>query len=113
MAKKKGIEIEIFRDSSDFVIGFSAKGHAGTAQYGKDIVCAAVSTLTQTAALGLAKHLKRELLLHHASGDMTVRLTTKPDGLTNAIFETMILGLNEIEKINPQIVHILNAQEVK
>ena len=33
--------------------GFQAVGHADFADYGEDIVCAAVSVLTQTAVLGL------------------------------------------------------------
>lgn len=113
MVRRSGVEIEIFRNALGLVVGFSAKGHAGTAKHGKDIVCAAISALTQTTALGLVKHLNREIDLQHASGDMVVHLKAKPDALTNAVFETMILGLNEIEKINPQGVHILDAQEVK
>ncbi|WP_418627334.1 ribosomal-processing cysteine protease Prp [Anaerosinus sp.] len=113
MVRRSGVEIEIFRNALGLVVGFSAKGHAGTAKHGKDIVCAAISALTQTTALGLVKHLNREIDLQHASGDMVVRLKAKPDALTNTVFETMILGLNEIEKINPQSVHILDAQEVK
>ena len=113
MVRRSEEKTEVFRNALGLVVGFSAKGHAGTAKHGKDIVCAAISALTQTTALGLVKHLNREIDLQHASGDMVVHLKAKPDALTNAVFETMILGLNEIEKINPQGVHILDAQEVK
>lgn len=33
--------------------GFKAQGHTGFADHGEDIVCAAVSVLTQTAVLGI------------------------------------------------------------
>lgn len=33
--------------------GFKALGHSGYADHGQDVVCAAVSVLTQTAVLGL------------------------------------------------------------
>lgn len=35
--------------------GFTCTGHAGFAEAGSDIVCSAVSALTQTAVLGLAE----------------------------------------------------------
>lgn len=37
--------------------GFRARGHTGYADHGEDIVCAAVSALTQTAVLGLEETL--------------------------------------------------------
>ncbi|MDF2564736.1 MAG: hypothetical protein K0Q53_1131 [Massilibacillus sp.] len=101
------IKVKIFRDLTGMVTGFNVTGHADTAPHGQDIVCAAVSALTQTALLGLGKHLKRELDFDIASGKLKVSLKTAPDELTSAIFETMILGLTEIENINPKGVHIL------
>ena len=35
-------------------IGFDAHGHTGYAECGEDIVCAAVSAITQTAAIKIA-----------------------------------------------------------
>ena len=35
-------------------MGFTASGHSGFAERGHDIVCAAVSALTQTCELGLS-----------------------------------------------------------
>lgn len=101
------IKIKIFRDLTGMVTGFYVTGHANTAPHGQDIVCAAVSALSQTALLGLGKHLKREVDFDIASGRLQVSLKTPPDELTSAIFETMILGLIEIENINPKRVHIL------
>ncbi len=34
-------------------MGFTAKGHSGFSEYGTDIVCAAVSALTQSCAKGI------------------------------------------------------------
>lgn len=36
-------------------IGFDAHGHTGYAECGEDIVCAAVSAITQTAAMGVSE----------------------------------------------------------
>lgn len=101
------IKIEIFRDLQGDVEGFKIVGHANTAPHGKDIVCAAVSTLAQTALLGVESYLGKPVDYNISSGNLQMRLMSKPDELTNAIFETMILGLSEIENINPKSVQIL------
>lgn len=100
------IEIKIFRASDGMVEGFHVTGHANTAPHGRDIVCAAVSALTQTALLGIGKYLGREVDFAVRSGSLEMKLIAAPDELTSAVFETMILGLHEIEKINPKNVRI-------
>ncbi len=47
------IEISYGRDASGFIRKLSVSGHSGYAEAGGDIVCAAVSALTQTAAIAL------------------------------------------------------------
>lgn len=46
--------ITLFRSRSRLV-GFQAEGHTGYAEEGSDIVCAAISALTQGAVIGLEK----------------------------------------------------------
>lgn len=100
------IKIKIFRTPEHLIEGFEVSGHANTAPHGQDIVCAAVSALTQTAVLGLEGYLQRSFQLDMANGRLKVMLEAGPDQLTGAILETMVLGLLEIEKINPQVVRI-------
>lgn len=45
------VEIKVSKCSGDVQI--SIKGHANSNEYGKDIVCAGVSAVVQTALLGL------------------------------------------------------------
>ena len=100
--------MEIERDSSQSICGFSVRGHSGTAPRGQDIVCAGVSALTQTAVLGLNRHLKREdLQLTIKPGLMVLAVQDATDPLTDAILETMLLGLNEIAKSSSDSVRIL------
>lgn len=101
------IKIEIFRNATESIEEFQVNGHADAGAYGEDVVCAAVSALTQTALLGLGKYLGRELDYRVASADLHMRLKTLPDASTNAILETMLLGLREIATINPKSVQIL------
>ena len=101
------IRVRIERDSTGRIQGFEAKGHAGAGPRGNDIVCAAVSVLTDSVFLGLDRHLKREMEWNADSGDISVRLKEAPDELTEAILATLVLGLTEIQKIYPDRLRIL------
>jgi uncharacterized protein YsxB (DUF464 family) len=100
------VRIDIYRDAAGAITGFAADGHADTAPHGRDIVCAGVAALTQTAVLGLERHLGRDFDLDIGSGKLILRLKGAPDASTGAILETMLLGLAEIAKQSPQSVRI-------
>ena len=100
------VRIDIYRDAAGAITGFAASGHADTAPHGQDIVCAGVAALTQTAVLGLERHLRRDIELEQAAGNLVLRLREAPDASTGAILETMLLGLAEIAKISPNSVRI-------
>ncbi len=107
------IKVLIFEDVDRKVSGFQVSGHSGTAAHGKDIVCAGISSLAQTALLGIGEYLHREMDYSVASGKLSMRLKSAPDDLTEAILQTMLLGMSEIEKISPKAVHISRRQGVK
>ena len=101
------IRVRIERDSTGRIQGFEAKGHAGAGPRGNDIVCAAVSVLTDSVFLGLDRHLHRAMEWSANSGDIPVHLKDVPDDLTEAILTTMVLGLSEIQKKYPDKLRIL------
>lgn len=79
--------------------GFRAHGHAGYADPGEDIVCAAVSILTQTAVLGLEQVLgvACQLQIDEAKGLLECAL---PQGLpeklwqdAQLVLEVLLVGL--------------------
>ena len=100
------IAINIYRNSGGAITGYNISGHANTAPHGQDIVCAGVAALSQTAVLGLERHLQRSIQLDVASGKLIVELADEPDALTEAILESMVLGLTEIVKLYPKSVRI-------
>jgi hypothetical protein len=104
------INIEIVRNSDQAMVGFSVTGHANTAPHGQDIVCAGISALTQTAVLGLERQLKKEVQIKIASGNLKMNLLDKPDALTDAVLETMLIGLTEIGNLHSQSVRILERR---
>lgn len=80
--------------------GFEARGHAGYAQEGSDIVCSAVSAITQTAVLGLTEAAGLKPLVEVKEARLSCRL---PEGLSpeereraKLILETMAIGLRSI-----------------
>ena len=84
-------------------VGFEAAGHAMFREAGSDIVCSAVSALTQTAVLGLTELLELELDLS-IDEEEGICCRLKP-GLTpgqqqqaQLILDTMWIGLRSIEE---------------
>lgn len=104
------IEIKVYRNDEGRIAGYDVRGHHG--EYGSDIVCAGISSLTQTALKGVGQHLHRKVDYHVASGDLHVRLKGVPDALTDAILETMLIGLYDIQEYDPEEIHISEVQEV-
>jgi uncharacterized protein YsxB (DUF464 family) len=100
------IRVKIFRNGAGEITGFAITGHANTAPRGQDIVCAGVAALSQTAVLGLDRHLKRKINVDQADGRLVLELSDPPDTATAAILETMLLGLKEIAQLSPYRVHI-------
>ena len=107
------IKAEIY-SNGDKITGFSILGHSGTAPRGHDIYCAGVSALSQSAYLALVNHLKCDVDMNQASGNLTVTLKGEPTDLTEAVFRTMLLGLIEIEKLKPEALKlILNDGQIQ
>lgn len=83
-------------------VGFIAKGHTGYAEAGEDIVCAAVSALTQTAYLGLAQYMESEPEVIQKDGELRLRLPERlsaEDAHTaRLILGTMLAGLRSVEE---------------
>lgn len=94
------IEVRIGRGEGDHIREFRVSGHAGFDEAGKDIVCAAVSVLAQTAILGLEEHVGLNLDVEVNSGMLRCRLPEIEDYITrlraDAILESMVLGLQGI-----------------
>ena len=100
------IKAELFSGKDGRLVGFRVSGHSGTAARGEDIVCAGVSALVQSAALGIMEHLRRSVDCEDGDGKLSLRLREAPDELTEAVMKTMLLGLREIEKRYPKALRI-------
>ena len=100
------IKAEIFSHDGK-ITGFSISGHAEFAERGKDIYCAGVSTVAQAAYICITDHLKRKIDGNVGDGKLMLKLKTPPDELTEAVFQTMLIGITEIEKLAPKYVKVI------
>ena len=91
----------IWRD--DLISGFDARGHSGYAESGQDIVCAAVSAITQTCELGLTDVLGLKVNVRRSDSDGSYRVTLPMNATreqlqsAQVLFRTLLAGLKSIE----------------
>lgn len=97
------VKVKIFRHDTR-IAKVEMKGHAGYAKIGKDIVCSAISSIAGTALLGLIKvsSQKVEFVKNDEEGylsfDVPLAASVEEGIRQDAITETMLLGLRDLEK---------------
>ena len=98
------------------LVGFHAKGHTGYAEAGEDIVCAAVSALTQTAYLGIGELVGADMRLEQKDGELRLMLeediSESEREKAQLILGTMLLGLRSIEENYSDYLKVIK-REVK
>lgn len=103
------VKVELYRTGSGEIKGFLVQGHADMKDHGQDIVCAAVSILTQTVVLGLIRHLGLCPKVTRKHGYLACMLSQQADieaESVQAIFETMAIGLGDVAGQYPEYVRI-------
>ena len=107
------IRVTFFADSGR-VRGFEAKGHAGYARPGKDIVCAAVSAVLLTALNGLVELIGAPCMVirEDERGYLMVRLSRDLQENTahdaGLILGVAMAGIQSIAKDYPGYVDVRN-----
>lgn len=95
--------------------GFSASGHAGYAESGQDIVCSAVSALTETCVIGITEvlHVDAGVSVDDEAGitlvldrDMAEDVSEKAE----LLLETMEAGLEGIRRAYPKYLKIRHRE---
>lgn len=81
----------------DEIIGFECVGHAGYAEAGSDIVCAAVSILTTTCANALESVAGLKPRVKVRAGKMAVEISPGSGRDAQVIFQTLRQGLRDLQ----------------
>ena len=103
--------ITVYKRQNGAITGFEASGHAGAARIrGYDLVCCAVSALTQTGVNALIAVAGVEPAVRVEDGYLRCIL---PQGLDEAaaaradiVLRTVIQGLTDIQNIYPKLLRI-------
>lgn len=92
------------------IVSFEVEGHSGMAQRGKDIVCAAISALTQTAILGLKQVANIEVKFHRDDykgllwAELPEELSPSQRHDADIIIGTMLAGLRDMQTGYPKFI---------
>ena len=93
------------------------KGHAGSAEKGKDLVCAAVSTLVLTLAANTDRMARAgwvtEPVIRLGEGDALIRCDPQPDyrAAVELVFGSLCQGFCLLADKYPEYVKIDDAEE--
>ena len=90
------ITIEIHKNGEQYK-GFTSQGHAGYADSGQDIICAAVSVLAVNAINSIEAFTKDRFAVRQEDGSLELILEGKVSKEATLLLDSMILGLQDIQ----------------
>ena len=94
--------VRIRKNQDNEILEFTADGHTNYGVQGEDIVCAAASSIIQTAALGILvkAQVEAKIIRDEKKGYMKLELpldlTVTQRHNCNIILDTMVLGLADL-----------------
>ncbi len=102
-------KIAITKNERGDIISFEAKGHASGLGTGRDIYCAAISAIIQTAVIGLTECAEIKIALECKEGYLYCELPKGAAGdiKASAITQTMLLGLKAFDEENKGYLKII------
>ena len=110
--KTFGTTVTFFKRSDGNLIGYQAKGHAGFAAAGADIVCAGVSALTQATLNGLKNVLKAPTMFDIDDRRAYLEACLTPEATEEQVMQAQLLlvtlqeGIEAIHRSYPKNVRI-------
>ena len=99
-------------DQDNLYKGFTCKGHAGYAKFGKDIVCCGISTLTINFINSVDELTESDIDVDadEKTGYMNVSVKDYSLPQVQLLFESMILGLKAIENDYSKYLKLTNRR---
>ena len=86
------------------------KGHANFADYGKDIVCASVSSIVICSIEAISQFDISAVDIRQSNDKLDI-IINKQDSITEKLITNMLNCLKEIEKKYPKNIEITNKEE--
>ncbi|WP_127009315.1 ribosomal-processing cysteine protease Prp [Veillonella sp. CHU110] len=88
--------IDVKRNVDGHIVECHFRGHAEAGPYGEDIVCAAISMLSQTSLLGLHEVAQQSVEYRIEDGELDILLSEPITERGQTILETMLLGIKNV-----------------
>ena len=92
------ITVTIFKDSQQEYVGFSVQGHAGFAEAGKDIVCAAVSVLAVNTVNSIEQLTEDLFTTNVQNGLLSFSFKGKGSAASHLLIDSFILGIEGVRQ---------------
>ena len=111
--KSWGTTVTFLKRSDGALLGYRANGHSGYAEAGADIVCAAISALTQTTLNGLKNVLKAPVMFDQDDDGAFIEAILTPEASEDQIRQAQLLlvtlleGLQAIQREYPRNLRII------
>lgn len=103
------IKVTIYQDSEQKISRFLMQDHAGYAESGSDIVCAAASALAQNTVNSIEQFTDDAFTVDvdEVSGGLDVRLKPGYSKETELLLNSLILGLQGIEEEYMEYIDVI------
>ncbi|MGN6713552.1 hypothetical protein SAMN02745136_00186 [Anaerocolumna jejuensis DSM 15929] len=92
------ITLSVYKDADGKITGFRSTGHAGFAESGQDIVCAAVSALVINTVNSIETFTSDTFDLKEEEGMIDFRIVSKPCNESTLLLNSLFLGINGIRE---------------
>ncbi len=105
----------IFNRKNEKIVRYKISGHTGKAEFGKDILCAAISSIAQSALVGITEVLNIEpKVLKVEDGLLEFELNEKDydNASVQLLLETCLKSLKEIVKNEKKFVKLEEKNEI-
>jgi len=109
-------KVQITRKNNK-IVGFLCDGHTDYGEEGEDIICSALSSITQTAVLGLMQvaFLPIDYKIDNKNALLQVALPTNMTDIernnADMILETMFLGITDLTTEYGRYIQLENLKE--
>ena len=104
----------VFYRKNGKIIRYNVSGHTGKASVGEDVLCAAISSVVQSTAVGITEILKLDPKLNIKDGYLDLQL--KEEDVSNqnvqVLLETCLKSLKEIVKNEKKYVKLEEKNEI-
>lgn len=93
------INVSMFQNKNHSITGFKLSGHAGYAEHGQDVVCAAVSVLVMNT-INSIEHFTSDVFMYdedEEAGRIEFNITSELSAQSELLLKSLFLGLSGIQ----------------